>query len=710
MAKIRFGYSDDFTAKNSGVGINTTDSQANLDVVGVVKGQDLKVTGISLQTGYEGFLRADHQIEENTQLNFGQGINASLSGEIIVGTGQTVTVNEIVKETVAVGNGSNNEWYSLSGSYTFKANGDPTWDESSFTYDGTGDYHQLNGSGSSSSAPESTFEVGSSNFTLEQWVNITATSSIVGTFFSKGNNNSVGTEFMSLQTKSNNTIPAFFFRSGSALLEGSAVGTGGWHHYVVTRSGNNFTLYVDGTSVDTATNSNSLASGITGGINIGAQSYDVTANSRMLNGKISITRLYSGTVLTAAQVTSNYNAGHTATTSAVAATVDLNANNPLSYPGTVNTVETTDVNVAGGSQVECMKVYNTFTPPSGDTNQRPSKPKPGQLYYNYDFKTIEFHDGYGWRQVDNTTRSGRVVFVGGNVPGSPTSPTSRRMDYLNLSTLGNSMYFGDIASPLGARRQTGGCSSSTRGIFMGGQGNGSNLNEIGYLTIASQGDAVDFGNLSAQRQTCQTLSSSTRGISYGAGEPAVNVIEYIEISTTGNSINFGESAKSRRDGFSLASSTRGISGGGTGGTNAESLIEYITISSLGDGTEFGNLTQRGRGQRSFSNSVRGIINGGYDSASPYARSSRIQYITMASTGNASYFGELTSAFAAGSSGTQSNHIRGVFAGGTTPTAVNNIDYITIATAGNALDFGDLSVESWSQSGACSDSHGGLGGF
>jgi hypothetical protein len=284
------------------------------------------------------------------------------------------------------------------------------------------------------------------------------------------------------------------------------------------------------------------------------------------------------------------------------------------------------------------------------------------------------------------------------------------MDYLNLSTLGNSMYFGDIASPLGARRQTGGCSSSTRGIFMGGQGNGSNLNEIGYLTIASQGDAVDFGNLSAQRQTCQTLSSSTRGISYGAGEPAVNVIEYIEISTTGNSINFGESAKSRRDGFSLASSTRGISGGGTGGTNAESLIEYITISSLGDGTEFGNLTQRGRGQRSFSNSVRGIINGGYDSASPYARSSRIQYITMASTGNASYFGELTSAFAAGSSGTQSNHIRGVFAGGTTPTAVNNIDYITIATAGNALDFGDLSVESWSQSGACSDSHGGLGGF
>ena len=98
MAKIRFGYSDDFTAKNSKVGINTTDSQANLDVIGVVKGQDLKVTGISSQTGYEGFLRADHQIEENTQLNFGQGVNSSLSGEIIVGTGQTVTVTDTNKK------------------------------------------------------------------------------------------------------------------------------------------------------------------------------------------------------------------------------------------------------------------------------------------------------------------------------------------------------------------------------------------------------------------------------------------------------------------------------------------------------------------------------------------------------------------------------------------------------------------------------------
>ena len=139
MAKIRFGYSDDFTAKNSGVGINTTDSQANLDVVGVVKGQDLKVTGISSQTGYEGFLRADHQIEENTQLNFGQGINASLSGEIIVGTGQTVTINEVTKETVAVGNNGNKLWHNLvAGKHSGIIDG-AYWNGSTFDFDGSND-------------------------------------------------------------------------------------------------------------------------------------------------------------------------------------------------------------------------------------------------------------------------------------------------------------------------------------------------------------------------------------------------------------------------------------------------------------------------------------------------------------------------------------------------------------------------------------------
>ena len=105
MASIRRGYSDDFVIKNNKVGIGTSNPQESLDVVGgTLQGQDLKVTGVSTQTAFSGFLRADHQIAENTEFS---NINvSSLSGEIIVGTGVTVTIARVGLGTTMVGNGS----------------------------------------------------------------------------------------------------------------------------------------------------------------------------------------------------------------------------------------------------------------------------------------------------------------------------------------------------------------------------------------------------------------------------------------------------------------------------------------------------------------------------------------------------------------------------------------------------------------------------
>ncbi len=54
----------------------------------------------------------------------------------------------------------------------------------------------------------------------------------------------------------------------------------------------------------------------------------------------------------------------------------------------------------------------------------------------------------------------------------------------------------------------------------------------------------------------------------------------------------------------------------------------------------------------------------------------------------------------------SNSIRGIFTGGATPGNNDNIDFVTIASTGNAADFGDLIAAIQSVSG-CSDSHGGL---
>jgi hypothetical protein len=84
----------------------------------------------------------------------------------------------------------------------------------------------------------------------------------------------------------------------------------------------------------------------------------------------------------------------------------------------------------------------------------------------------------------------------------------------------------------------------------------------------------------------------------------------------------------------------------------------------------------------------------------------IEYVTIASTGNATDFGDLT-ANRNGGAGC-SSPTRGLFGGGTNEAgdAINVIDYVTIDTTGNAADFGDLTLAR-SQLGACSNGNGGL---
>jgi hypothetical protein len=83
----------------------------------------------------------------------------------------------------------------------------------------------------------------------------------------------------------------------------------------------------------------------------------------------------------------------------------------------------------------------------------------------------------------------------------------------------------------------------------------------------------------------------------------------------------------------------------------------------------------------------------------------MDYITIATTGNATSFGNLTIGRYAVSA--TSNNTRGVCAGGyDNSTYKNVIDYITISTTGNATDFGDLTSLKCAV-GSCSNGHGGL---
>ena len=79
-----------------------------------------------------------------------------------------------------------------------------------------------------------------------------------------------------------------------------------------------------------------------------------------------------------------------------------------------------------------------------------------------------------------------------------------------------------------------------RGIFGGGLVSPSYTNIIDYVTIASTGDAVDFGDLTAARSRLSGTSNSLRGLfSAGLTPAATDIIDYITITTTGDAVDFG---------------------------------------------------------------------------------------------------------------------------------------------------------------------------
>ena len=361
--------------------------------------------------------------------------------------------------------------------------------------------------------------------------------------------------------------------------------------------------------------------------------------------------------------------------------------------GTGITLSGISSTTSGQGHIDSLKVYNTLTIPVGGTLERPSKSKPGQLYYNKDFSTIEFYDGDRWRQVDTTTQSGRGVFGGGNFPN-----TIGEIEFISLSSGGTSINFGNLS--FGRNYNLGTAASSTRGLFAGGYTNtpasNTRSNVIDYITIASEGNSIDFGDRTTTTTEMCGCSSQTRGL-FAGGFATSNVIDYVQIQTIGSALDFGDLTEAKSQGGALASPVRGVFAGGN--NPVSNVIHFVIIASVGNAVDFGDLTQTKRlTYGACSNSVRGMIGGGQIIGSISINT--IDYITIASTGNATVFGDLS--FTSVSKATASS-TRGVFHQGST------VDSVIIATTGNATRFATLS-RTWTDDGALSDSHGGLGGF
>ena len=293
---------------------------------------------------------------------------------------------------------------------------------------------------------------------------------------------------------------------------------------------------------------------------------------------------------------------------------------------------------------------------------------------------------------------GRMIIAGGS---------GVTMNYITIATTGNASDFGDLNLYYA---QVSAAASSTRGVISGGAGSPAptGTTSISYTTISSQGGVAEFGSLTCGKRIGQaSMSDGIRGLfagGYGGGAPLniTNNIEMVTIASTGDTTDWGDFGYRLANRGGFASPTRGVVFGGDPETNT---IEYVTIATRGDGKNFGDLITATKRAPGASNSTRGVTFGGRSPGSTYVNS--IEYITIATLGNALNFGDLTAVTA--ESAAASSPTRAISAGGENGSAaVNIIAYVTITSTGNATDFGDLTVTAGNIPGGCSDVHGGLG--
>ena len=100
------------------------------------------------------------------------------------------------------------------------------------------------------------------------------------------------------------------------------------------------------------------------------------------------------------------------------------------------------------------------------------------------------------------------------------------------------------------------------------------------------------------------------------------------------------------------------------------VIEYVEIATTGNAIDFGDMLTARSYVACASNGTRGVLTG---EGTPGAGSNVIEYLAIATLGNTQDFGDLTVS-RQGFDGT-SNNIRGVFGGGSNPARQNVIDYM-----------------------------------
>ena len=346
------------------------------------------------------------------------------------------------------------------------------------------------------------------------------------------------------------------------------------------------------------------------------------------------------------------------------------------------------------------------------SNQPPIEVPQGAIRLNTDSQRLEFFAQDRWYEMatdtpnlGNSPLGVRGLFFG-EFDDSSNTPT---IDFVTISSQGNAVDYGDLINSV--QFYGGVCSSHRRWIYFGGAP-GNPTNQMQYGDIAKTGNGVDFGDLTqSTHYNPSGVGNRTRGVRMGGSvDPsggAQNTMDFWTYESLGNAVDFGDLVAAKRFSMSANSPTRGMISGGsfTNPTIGDNIIQFITIASTGNAQTFGDIGSDNKGfggNGACSNATRALFGGGGPSYQ-----TTVSTVQMATLGDSFAFGDLS--VARNYTGSTASATRGVWGGGyqpSSPSYVNTIDYMSIATGGTAVDFGDRTVAG-SYLSACSNGHGGL---
>ena len=202
--------------------------------------------------------------------------------------------------------------------------------------------------------------------------------------------------------------------------------------------------------------------------------------------------------------------------------------------------------------------------------------------------------------MSNLSDSTRGV-LGLGYPG-----TNNGIEYITMSSSGDSVDFGDRST---ASSGAGTMQSPTRGVFSSGEGAASPYavtNVMQYLTISTLGNTADFGDAVRAVRYPAATSNAVRGVQTLGGSPNshTNQIEFITMATLGDAQDFGDLTASNLGfgGGAFASPTRAVF---SVGNNTDT--DYVQIMTTGNALDWGDLRDdQGGGAGGCSNGHGGL--------------------------------------------------------------------------------------------------------